>query len=75
MVRKTDSPAFRRARAALAGATAHVRDPELARRAGSKGGRRTADRYRDGASVWGRALALRRWHGAGFEYERPSEKA
>jgi len=61
--KKSDSAAFRRARAALAGATAHVRDPELAKRAGAAGGRATADRYRDGPSLWGRRMALCRWHG------------
>jgi hypothetical protein len=73
--RKIDSPAFRRARAGLAGATAHIKDPDLARRAGSMGGRKTAGRFAEGPSNWGKRLALARWHQVPFEYATRDDRA
>ena len=58
-----------RQRARLAALTMHARHPDAAKRNGRKGGRRTAENYKDGAKVWATRMAHARWHGVPFEYE------
>jgi hypothetical protein len=48
----------------------HARHPDAAKRNGRKGGRKTAEGYKDGPKVWARRMALARWHGVRFKYER-----
>ena len=62
------SAAKRRAIASLGATTLHARNPDAARRYGSKGGHKTAYNYVDGPSAWGKRLALARWHGVPFAY-------
>ena len=45
----------------------HARDPGAANRNGRKGGRKTAESYKDGAR-WATRMALARWHRVPFEY-------
>lgn len=59
-------------RARLAALTMHVRHPDAARRNGRKGGRRTAENYKDGSKVWATRMALARWHGTPFNYDKDS---
>jgi len=54
-------------RARLAALTMHARDPGAANRNGRKGGRKTAESYKDGAR-WATRMALARWHRVPFEY-------
>lgn len=56
-------------RARLAALTMHARDPGAARRNGRKGGKTTAERYKDGPKVWAVRMALKRWHGVPFDYD------
>ena len=58
-----------RQRARLAALTMHARHPGAAKRNGRKGGRKTAENYRDGAKVWATRMAHARWHGIRFDYE------
>jgi hypothetical protein len=62
-------------RARLAALTMHSRHPDAARRNGSKGGRTTASKYKDGRKVWAVRMALKRWHGVPFEYEASDDTA
>ena len=59
-------------RARLAALTMHARHPDAAERNGRKGGRKTAENYKDGAKVWATRMAHARWHGLPFAYD--SEK-
>jgi len=67
--------AKRRAIASLGATTLHARNPEAARRYGSKGGHKTAYNYVDGPSAWGKRLALARWHGVPFAYRGTSDRS
>lgn len=60
--------AQRRAIASLGAAILHARNPDAARRNGSRGGRSTAYNFVDGPSGWGKRMALARWHGVPFAY-------
>lgn len=59
-----------RQRARLAALTMHARHPGAAKRNGRKGGRVTAENYKDGAKVWATRMAHARWHSLPFEYQR-----
>lgn len=59
-----------RTRARLAALTMHARHPDAAKRNGRKGGRKTAEGYKDGAKVWAMRMALKRWRNISFDYER-----
>lgn len=56
-------------RARLAALTMHARHPDAASRNGRKGGRTTANNYKDGSRVWATRMALARWHKIPFQYE------
>lgn len=57
-------------RARLAALTMHARHPDAAKRNGRKGGRRTAESYKDGPRVWATRMAHARWHGVPFDYDK-----
>jgi uncharacterized protein YfiM (DUF2279 family) len=58
----------RRLRAIRAAAAAHAKHPDLARRAGRKGGLRTSRNFAGGASAWGRAMAAASHSRSHFHY-------
>lgn len=60
---KSNTSAFRRARARLAAYALHHKRPDIACEAGRKGGEATSQRYPLGPRAWGVAMAMRRWHG------------
>jgi hypothetical protein len=62
------SAAKRKAIASLGATILHARNPDAARRYGSRGGRKTAHGFVDGPSAWGKRMALARWHGVPFAY-------
>ncbi|MEX2227566.1 MAG: hypothetical protein WEB52_14075 [Dehalococcoidia bacterium] len=57
-------------RARLAALTMHARHPDAAKRNGRKGGQKTASNYKDGSKVWATRMALTRWHGLPFDYDK-----
>ena len=69
------SAAKRRAIASLGATTLHARNPDAARRYGSRGGHKTAHGFVDGPSAWGKRMALARWHGLPFAYRGTSDRS
>ena len=67
-VRISDSPEFRRVRAKLGGHALHEQHPDVAKKAGRKGGQVTSSRYKDGRRAWGVAMAMKRWHKTASSY-------
>jgi len=73
-VRISDSPEFRRVRAKLGGHALHEQHPDVAKKAGRKGGQVTSSRYKDGRRAGSYRTEVAPEAGANSQDQQPGSK-